>query len=221
MEGWKQILDLAASHWIELLLFEDAGDPRLRTLLARSHESCRLTRELMSKLSAVETCQGILAFFKKPAWCWSDLTPFVLFLDGLQDPGNLGTLLRTARATGLFSLASTRGTVSPFNAKAVRSSAASVLSTPLLEGVDMMELKKRGYRLVATTTGQGTPLFEVNLSPPIAVALGSEGGGLGGQVLDSADQIIHIPMHPASESLNAAVAGALILYEVYRKEVRP
>ena len=221
VEGWKQIEELSSQHPIELLLFTEEQAPRLQSLLSRSNQSFQLAPSLFQSLSTLDSSQQILAFFEKPSWDWSDFTSRVLYLHQLQDPGNLGTLLRTARATGMFSVATSPHTVSCFNAKVVRASAASLFSVPLLEGIEVSELKSRGYCVWVTTPRGGKSLLEATFESPLAIVIGNEGGGLSPAVLGLADHHLHIPMRSQVESLNAAVAGSLVLYEVFRQEASP
>ena len=159
----------------------------------------------------------MLAFFEKPAWKWEDLTPWVLYLDQLQDPGNCGTLLRTAQATGMFSVVTSPRSVACFNSKVVRASAASLFAVPFLEGLKLEELRDRGYALSAATLQEGQSLFEARLEPPQAIVIGNEGSGPTQSTLAMTDGRFHIPMQEHSQSLNAAVAGSLIVYEVFRQ----
>ena len=217
VEGWKQIQELSAQHPIELLVLSEGAERGIKDLLPRSAQSFQLPSALFDSLSALDSSQQILAFFEKPAWKWNDLTSRILYLHQLQDPGNLGTLLRTARATGIFSVVTSPHTVSCFNAKVVRASAASLFSVPFLEGIEAGELKSRGFHLWATTPQGGKSLFETSFESPLAIVIGNEGQGLGAAVLELAEHLLHIPMQPQVESLNAAVAGSLILYEVFRQ----
>ncbi len=217
IEGWKQIKDLSAQRPIELLLFSAEAKSNIKGLLSRATQSFQLAPALFESLSTLDSSQNILAFFAKPAWNWDDLTSQVLYLNELQDPGNLGTLLRTARATGIFSVATSPHTVSCFNAKVVRASAASLFSVPFLEGIEAGDLKNRGYHLWATTPKGGNSLFEAHFESPLAIVIGNEGRGLSTAVLELADHHLYIPMQPQVESLNAAVAGSLVLYEVFRQ----
>ncbi len=158
-----------------------------------------------------------MAFFSKPAWKETDLTPWVLYLWKLQDPGNLGTLLRTAQATGSFSVVCSEGTVSRFNSKTVRAAAASLFSVPVLEGVDLNRLEELGYRLWDATARSGRSLFELDFESPAAFVIGNEGVGLDLSWQERIPNKLHIPMDASVESLNAGVAGSLILYEVFRR----
>jgi len=217
VEGWKNLSDLRQP--IELLLFSDPAEPRLSPLLSRAREALQLAPHLMDALSQVTSPQAVLGFIKKPSWDWNRMTPWVLYLDRLQDPGNLGTLLRTARATGLFSIAASPGSVSCFNAKVVRASAASLYAVPFLPGVRLEELRRRGHTVWAAVPGGGRLLYHARFEPPSAFMIGNEGAGLDPAVLADSEFRLSIPMRDDSESLNAGVAGSIIMYEVYRQRM--
>ncbi len=221
-EGWKLVEDLSQDYQIELLLFSKglAQNPngRLDRLRQRSQESICLSEALLKSLSGVETSQGILAFFEKPTWNWDDFGPYLLYVHEIQDPGNLGTLLRTTAATGLFSLLTSPGTVSCFNSKVIRASAGAILRVPFLEGIGWSQLKSRGACLWVATPRRGQSLFEAQFRAPLAVVIGSEGSGPDSSLLEEADKLLQIPMKEQAESLNAGVAGAVILYEVCRQQ---
>ena len=217
VEGWRQVQDLSAQRPIELLLFSDTAQPRVETLLPHSRRSVCLAPGLLENLSALDSSQQIVAFFKKPVWTWADFSSWILYLHQVQDPGNVGTLLRTARATGIFSVATSGNTVSCFNSKVIRASAASLFSVPFLEGIEAEEFRSRGYHIWATTPQGGDSLFGVRFRPPLVVAIGNESRGLEASVLKLADHHLHIPMESQSKSLNAAVAGSLVLYEIFRQ----
>lgn len=216
VESWKTAIELAESRPVLALLCSDPSDPRASALSAKSRETHSVDARLLRQLSSVESFQGLVAFFEKPSWAWEDLPSTILCPWRLQDPGNLGTLLRTAHATG-GGVVCGPGSVSCFNPKVVRASAAALFSTPFRERVAVEDVQSRGWRLVAATPGEGESLFETDLHPPLAFLVGNEGGGLPTEILERADTRVHIPMRAGSESLNAAVAGSLLLYEVYRR----
>jgi TrmH family RNA methyltransferase len=218
VEGWKQIADLGKLS-IELLLFSDAADPRLTSLMHRARCCVELDGSLLRGLSSVGAPQGVLAFFAKPVWEWRRLTPYLLYCHRLQDPGNLGTLLRTARATGIFSVVTSPDTVSFYNSKVIRSSASALFELPHLSSVRVEELFERGFRLWTAKPSEGVSLFKARFQAPLAILVGNEGSGLDALPADTPAQPVHIPMQPGVESLNAAVAGSLMLYEVYRREI--
>ncbi|HUG43582.1 MAG TPA: RNA methyltransferase [Acidobacteriota bacterium] len=220
IEGVKQILELSKLMPIRELLV-DADVTEIPPLLAsRSERVFELEGSLYRRISGVESPQGVLAFFDRPRWSWDDMTPRVLYLDRLQDPGNLGTLIRTAAAAGTFSLAASPGTVSFFNRKVVRSSAGLLFRAPFLEDVEPEQLSSRKYRFWLLEPSAERSLFETALKPPYAVVVGSEGAGLDrGRYAEAGARGLRIPMAAGVESLNAAVAASLIMYEEVRRSL--
>ena len=183
-----------------------------------------VSSEVFDGLASTETSQGILALARAPQWEEKDLfrgdASLVLVVAGVQDPGNLGAMIRTAEAFGASGMLLTEGTVSAYNAKAVRATAGSVLRVPMLAGLTVAEiikiLSRRGTRFYTGVVGQGKQLSEVPFDGPVAVAIGSEGAGLP-EPLARAGEKFTIPIAPSVESLNAATATAVVLYEIARQ----
>jgi TrmH family RNA methyltransferase len=143
---------------------------------------------------------------------------------GLQDPGNLGTILRSAEAFGSAGAVLGEGTVSPFNSKVIRASAGSVFRFPVViakaaGGLEAIANKLRagGVRLIATSSHKGAPLDQANLLDSSAIFIGSEAAGLPKNLMAQIDETVAIPHRPQVESLNAGVAGSIVLYEAARQ----
>ena len=139
---------------------------------------------------------------------------------GLQDPGNLGTILRSAEAFGAAGVFLTEGTASPYNAKVLRGSAGSIFRVPVVQvkSTDLLPLlRNRNIRLVATSSHKGTPLPEADWTLPIAVFIGNEGAGLSRDLTQQMDETVVIPQAVQVESLNAGVAASIVLYEAARE----
>ncbi len=219
MEGARQVVELARHQVLELLLVCSENFSSSRTLLQQAQKCVRLSEKLFSALSDLESPQGVMGFFSKPDWTWSDITSHVLYLDRLQDPGNLGTLLRTAAGTGLFSIITAPGTVSCFKNKVVRSSAGYLFSVPFLEHLPLSALPERNYRLFAAHPRKGRSLFEVSFEPPLALIVGSESQGADLSQIKAPVEFVHIPMAGTTDSLNAAVSGSILMYEVVRTQL--
>jgi TrmH family RNA methyltransferase len=140
---------------------------------------------------------------------------------GVQDPGNLGTILRSAEAFGAGGVLLGEGTVSPFNSKVIRASAGSVFRLPIAKAKlnDVLDqLRAKEIRLIATSSHKSKPLPEANLSSHLAIFIGSEGAGLSRELLSRMDEVVEIPHSPNVESLNAGVAASIVLYEVARQK---
>ncbi len=215
VEGEKQIRELLAARTANLLILSESRRRDWPSQAPNVREMIVLPDRLVDQLSPLRTSQGIVGFFDKPDWGFQDLTRHLVFADGLQDPGNLGTILRTAAASGLFSLVTAPGTVSCFNAKVVRASAGYLFSVPFVEGRKVDELRRRGYTIFVADAAGGSELFSAPLDPPLAVVIGREGGGPSSA--SKGAMRLRIPMAAGVESLNAAVASAVIMYEVVRR----
>lgn len=142
---------------------------------------------------------------------------------GLQDPGNLGAIARSAEAFGATGLLLGAGTVSPWSWKALRASAGSLFRLPAVKvelATVLAPINARGVRLLATSSHKGTPLPAVDLRGPVAIIVGSEGAGVPKDVLSQADEILAIPQSSRVESLNAAIAASIVLYEAARQRNR-
>jgi TrmH family RNA methyltransferase len=143
---------------------------------------------------------------------------------GVQDPGNLGTLIRTADGFGATGVAVLTDSVSPYNPKAVRASAGSLFHLPVIPRLPAAELiaacQARGVRLVATAARGSTPLADAGLDGPVCLVIGQEAGGVPRELLRAAEVTVAIPIEPRVESLNAGIAGAILLYEAARQRGR-
>ena len=176
-----------------------------------------------------ETPQGVAALVRLKEFSLDDLLerlqvgPIIVAV-GLQDPGNLGTILRSAEAFGSAGVVLGDGTVSLFNSKVIRASAGSVFRLPLVAaktagGMEAIseKLRAQGVRMIATSSHKGRPLDQANLTLSSAVFIGSEGSGVPRSLLAQVDQIVAIPHSPHVESLNAGVAASIMLYEAARQ----
>jgi TrmH family RNA methyltransferase len=184
-------------------------------------------RELLDSVLATETPQPVAALVEPPDWTWAHLlggqlniVPLVLILDGLQDPGNLGTILRSAEAFGANGVVCLPGTVSAWNSKAVRASAGSVFRLPTL-AVSAQECFARvleaGLKIWTTTARGAQPADLVDLAGPVALLIGNEGNGVSDHLAVKASGRMTIPCPGPVESLNAAVAASVLLYEASRQ----
>ena len=176
-----------------------------------------------------ETPQGVAAFVKLRESSLEDILERlqvgpVMVVVGLQDPGNLGTILRSAEAFGSAGVVLGEGTVSPFNTKVIRASAGSIFRLPVVlaktaGGTEEITAKFRAQsvRMIATSSHKGTPLDQARLTGSSAVFIGSEGSGLPRNLMAQVDELVAIPHSPQVESLNAGVAGSIVLYEAARQ----
>jgi TrmH family RNA methyltransferase len=183
---------------------------------------------LFQSISGTQTAQGVMALVKPPEWTLEQLfagCPLVVVLDALQDPGNVGTIVRTAEAFGATGIVFLKGTVSPWNPKVLRASAGSLFRIPFVHGMDAATaraaLQEHRVHLFAgvSTTGErhADSVTATDLTGRCGLIIGSEGHGVSGE-LRSAAMDISIPTSGV-ESLNAAVAAAILLYEARRQRM--
>jgi len=202
---------------------------RLLPQIGAQVDTLLLPDKLFDGIVPSENPQGVAALMRLKEFSFADVLERlqvgpVIVLAGLQDPGNLGTILRSAEAFGSAGVVLGEGTVSPFNSKVIRASAGSIFRLPVIltkaaGGLEEISAKLRAQsvRLIATSSHKGTPLDQTDLRGPVAVFVGSEGSGLPRAVLGQADELVAIPHMPQVESLNAGVAGSIVLYEAARQ----
>jgi TrmH family RNA methyltransferase len=142
----------------------------------------------------------------------------------LQDPGNLGTIIRTAEAVGAAGIAITQNSVDPHNPKTVRASMGSIMRLPVVKIADAQgflgRCKKAGFQLAAMVLQGNRNLFDADMTKPTAVIFGQEGSGLEGSLLENVDLQIRIPMAETIDSLNVATSAAVVLYEALRQRMK-
>jgi len=192
---------------------------------ATARKWIQFSGSLMKSLSDVETHQGVIALVERPRFNDDWLRrkdAFVLVLDRLQDPGNVGTLFRTAEAAGVSGVLLTRGGADPLSPKALRASAGSAFRLPHLLDLsidDLLAALPRRITLAATVAAPGAcSLFGDRPLPfPLALALGSEGSGLDPRIEEAASHRVRIPSARPVESLNVAAAGAISMFEIARR----
>jgi RNA methyltransferase, TrmH family len=210
------------------VFFSESATARAERLLPQigAHvETLMLPDKLFASLAPSESPQGVAALVRCKQWSFEQVlekahTGPVLALAGIQDPGNLGTILRSAEAFGAAGVILGEGTVSPYNSKVVRASAGSVFRVPAVRTKlpeVLSQLRQHGCRLLATSSHKGRPLSEADFSPPVAIFIGGEGAGVPRDLLPKMDETVAIPHSPQVESLNAGVATSIILYEAARE----
>jgi len=197
----------------------------LPRFVPRSVEVVWLSEDVFASVVETPSPQGVAALLVPPVRSLDDAmsgTPLLLVAAGLQDPGNLGTLVRSAEAFGATGVVTTPGTVSAWNQKALRASAGSLFRVPVV-GVTVDELaglKGRGVKLMAAVAEDSRDAIEAQdaeFAGATAILIGNEGAGLSEELLEMANLRVTIPCPGKVESLNAAVAGSLLLYEASRQ----
>ena len=215
---------------IESAAFEqDAfNDPEVKTLaealVADGADVFIVSRKTLESMSPVRSPAGVVGIARRDLRALHDVitapNPLVVVAHDVQDPGNVGGIMRTAEAAGATAFVTTASTADPLGWKALRGSMGSALRLPIARGEPddvLRALRSAGIQTSALVPRTGRPLFEADFRKPSALLLGAEGAGLPDALLRQVDQRITIPMQPPVESLNVGVAAALVLYEAFRQ----
>ncbi|MFZ3330722.1 MAG: RNA methyltransferase [Candidatus Acidiferrales bacterium] len=250
VEGRKFVEDsLRSGLEAVALLVSESGERELEHILRAASESVagiprarvlRTTDRLFESVSGTETPQGVAALFRQPVWQFEDVlrgaasadgafragAPLLVVMAAVQDPGNVGTVVRSAEAFGATGVVTTRGSADPWSPKAVRASAGSALRLPLLRGmaipVLLAQLRVAEVKIVAASSRVADERGELagaaaDLRDAVAIFIGNEGAGLPPEVEHAADARISIPIAESVESLNAGIAASIVLYEAARQ----
>ncbi|MDR7870389.1 MAG: RNA methyltransferase [Tissierellaceae bacterium] len=191
--------------------------------LKNLHNLAKVSDPLFKSISDTENPQGILAVCEFNIRDFYEIDnlekPSMLFLDGVQDPGNMGTIIRTADAFNMDGIILGEGCVDPYNPKVVRSTMGSIFRVPLYickNSIEsLQELKIKGFHIFATSLN-GKSLYDADFDNKFLCVIGNEANGVNPKILDIAERRIKIPMPGNAESLNAGVAASIIMYEAMR-----
>lgn len=246
VEG-RKLVENALQSGLEAvaLLVSESGERELEHVLRAASESVtgiprarvlRTTDKLFETVAGTETPQGVAALFRQPVWQFEDVlrgaasadgaftgaAPLLVVMSAIQDPGNVGTIVRSAEAFGATGTVTTRGNADPWSPKALRASAGSALRLPVLRGMAvpllLAQLRVAQVKIVAASShGAAEPGPEsyaaLDLRDSVAIFIGNEGAGLPTEVEHAADARISIPIADTVESLNAGIAASIVLYQ--------
>lgn len=225
VEGVKMFRE-APEEWIESIYVSESFLEKNPELLEK-HTYEVLSDAMFKHVSDTMTPQGILCVVKMPEYQLEDLLgdnqtpPLLLVTENIQDPGNLGTMFRTAEGAGVTGILMSRNTVDLFNPKTIRSTMGSVYRMPFVYTEDLeksiFELQERGVSCYAAHLKGETFYDKWDYRKPTAFFIGNEGNGLSEKIADTADIYIRIPMEGKLESLNAAMAAGILMYEANRQ----
>ncbi len=198
-------------------------DEAMRKLSSLSGRTETVADDVFKKMSDTKTPQGILCVMRKRDNEVRDLREksLLLILEDMQDPGNLGTVFRTAEAAGVGGIIMSKGTVDIYSPKVVRSTMGAIFRVPFAYAQDLGKeiegLRRKGTAVYAAHLDNSTFYDEEDYTKPTAFLIGNEGNGLKRETADLADKYIRIPMEGCAESLNASVAASILAYEAYRQ----
>lgn len=222
--GFPELIEMIV--YAPKLLVGTRGQSLLKTVADLAKNVLTVSDAVFKEMSDTANPQGILAVVKMPTDfapvddMWTG-QPLLLLVDGVQDPGNLGSIVRSADAAGVNGLILLKGTVDLYNPKTLRSTMGSIFRVPVWQVEQTAELKQllrsKGIKVFAATAAADTLIYEAQFKQPAAILMGSEAVGPRNFSVSDADVEVSIPMPGSTESLNVAVATGIILFEALRQ----
>lgn len=224
VEGIRAVTDIGKKDCLRSILIRESKRSELEPLVQKGFtvSSVYVVQDpIFDKIEHSVNGQGILGIAKK---CVNDLHSLIVedglyvALDGVQDPGNLGTIIRTAVAAGAKGIFLLKGTVDPYNEKCVRSTMSALCNIPIFEDVTLSEfydfIKDNTIKTYVTSLENAKSYHTISYPKRTMIILGNEGNGVSREIIEMCDQAITIPMYGDIESLNVSIAAALCMYKV-------
>ena len=224
VEGIRAVTDIGKKDFLRSILIRESKRSELEPLVQKGFtvSSVYVVQDpIFDKIEHSVNGKGILGIAKK---CVNDLHSLIVedglyvALDGVQDPGNLGTIIRTAVAAGAKGIFLLKGTVDPYNEKCVRSTMSALCNIPIFEDVTLSEfydfIKDNTIKTYVTSLENAKPYHTISYPKRTMIILGNEGNGVSREIIEMCDQAITIPMYGDIESLNVSIAAALCMYKV-------
>ena len=226
IEGFRLVEEaLKANAKIETIFFVENVNTKTESLIKEYNYKGKLygiNKNLFLDICNTENPQGILAVIEMESDSNALDGEFYLLCDKVQDPGNLGTIIRTAHASGEDGIILTKGTVDIYNDKTIRSTMGSMFYVPIIIDNDLSKLKKLkedGFSIISTSLEGSKDFFDEDLTGKTVMTVGNECNGVSDEVYEISDKKVKIPMPGGAESLNVGVATSIILYERLRQKI--
>ncbi|GAA0825793.1 TrmH family RNA methyltransferase [Clostridium tertium] len=228
LEGFRLIEEAAKANMeIEYIILSQGNEEKLYNSslkeVINDDKIYVFSSSLFLQISSTEHTQGVIAVVKNKKMTIDLDGGFFLVCDKVQDPGNLGTIIRTGHAAGVDGIILTKGTVDIYNDKTIRSTMGSIFYVPIFYDDEdfsiIKKLKDNGVALVTTSLEESKNFFEENLKGKIMLAVGNEGNGISNELFELASKKVKIPMPGGAESLNVAIATSIILFEKVRQNL--
>lgn len=227
VEGIRMFSELETARILAVFVSEHFSNEKANVHLLEKVNYQVVEDKVFHKMSDTQTPQGILAVVKKREYSMADMIQIgkqgcILFLEDIQDPGNLGTMIRTGEGAGINGIIMSKDTADLYNPKTIRSTMGSIYRVPhlvvdnFLESI--LEFQEKGGRVYGTHLMGQHEYQELNYTGMTGILIGNEGNGLSEEAVGAADELVRIPMEGQVESLNASIAAALFMYEVKRNK---
>ena len=223
VEGIKMVKEaISENQEIELIVIREEFEIDFDT---KNIKIVTISNKIFNDISDVKTPQGILAVIKKNQNNQIETNQeYILALDSLQDPGNMGTIIRTADSANINQIIINKTTVDPYSPKVIRSTMGAIYRTNIIEVEDLKatlkEMKSKGFQIITTDLKATQSIYDINYNNKTVVVIGNEANGVSQEILQTADKKVIIPMLGKTESLNASIAASIMIYEYVRQKIQ-
>ena len=223
VEGIKMVKE-AISENQEIALIAIREDFKI-DFDTKNIKTVTISNKIFNDISDVKTPQGILAVIKKNQNNQIETNSnYILALDSLQDPGNMGTIIRTADSANINQIIINKTTVDPYSPKVIRSTMGAIYRTNIIEVEDLKatlkEMQSNGFQIITTDLKATQSIYDINYNNKTIVVIGNEANGVSQEILQIADKKVIIPMLGKTESLNASIAASIMIYEYVRQKIQ-
>lgn len=228
IEGFRFVCEGLESNFEVPLVFisENAKDRwdsfNVQNKLQKETRVYIVTDQVLKSISSTDTPQGIVAVVNNKLISLENKQGFYILVDRVQDPGNMGTIIRTAHAAGALGIIVTKGTVDIYNEKTLRSTMGSIFHIPIIHDDNLSQLnflRSNGFKLVVSSLDTDSNFFDADLKDKSIIAVGNEGNGVSKELLELSDIKVKIPMPGGAESLNVSIAASIMMFEVIRQKL--
>lgn len=235
VEGTRIVHDaLQDGAKVEYILFCDAflhtanGKKLLQILSKKNFKIYHIPDKLFQDISDTQTPQGIMAVLSYQEFNLQDIISnsqgFFILLDRIQDPGNLGTIIRTADAAGASAVLMSKGCADLYNLKTIRATMGSGFHFPIIQGIGdtqeiICQLKENDFKIISTDLTAERYYYQIDYDGKIAILIGNEANGILPEILEGSDAVVKIPILGKAESLNASIAASIVMYEAARQRL--
>ena len=223
VEGIKMVKEaISENQEIELIAIREDFKIDFDT---KNIKTVTISNKIFNDISDVKTPQGILAVIKKNQNNQIETNSnYILALDSLQDPGNMGTIIRTADSANINQIIINKTTVDPYSPKVIRSTMGAIYRTNIIEVEDLKttlkEIQSKGFQIITTDLKATQSIYDINYNNKTVVVIGNEANGVSQEILQTADKKVIIPMLGKTESLNASIAASIMIYEYVRQKIQ-
>ncbi|WP_411680380.1 TrmH family RNA methyltransferase [Clostridium thailandense] len=228
IEGFRFVEEALQSNFEVPLLFISEGaldkwkNFDMEGKLQKNSKVYIVPDKLLKLISSTDTPQGVVAVVNNKNIKVENKQGFYVLADKVQDPGNMGTIIRTAHAAGALGIVITKGTVDIYNEKTLRSTMGSIFHIPIIhdDNLESIEnLRENGFKLIVSSLDTDKNFYDIDLNSKVIIAVGNEGNGISSELVDIADFKVKIPMPGGAESLNVSVAASIMMFEAVRQKL--